>query len=182
MLLQWSHCEWPPNHQQKGSESTQIIIQTGPCYKIHKRFLNPRNFNNVYSSLCLVFIRLFEVFFSFLFFLGSSKRPHGISLEGMMLKLKLQYCGHLMRRVDSLEKTLLLGGIGGRKEGDDRGWDGWMTSPSMDMSLSELWEMVMDRKAWHVAIHGVTNSRTQLSNWTDSKLTFLRMLSTNSFR
>ena len=128
MLLQWSHCEWPLNHQQKGSESTQIIIQTGPCYKIHKRFLNPRNFNNVYSSLCLVFIRLFEVFFSFLFFLGSSKRPHGISLEGMMLKLKLQYCGHLMRRVDSLEKTLMLGGIGGRKEGDDRGWDGWMTS------------------------------------------------------
>ena len=69
MLLQWSHCEWPPTHQQKGSESTQIIIQTGTSFKIHKRFLNFRNFSNVYSSLCLVFTRLFGFFFlSFLFF------------------------------------------------------------------------------------------------------------------
>ena len=81
-------------------------------------------------------------------------------MEGLMLKLKLQYFGHLMQRADSFEKTLMLGKIKGRRRRGQQRGDGWMASPTMDMSLSRLGQLVMDREVWHAAVHGVTKSQT----------------------
>ena len=111
------------------------------------------------------------------------------SLEGLMLKLKLQYFGHLMWRADSLEKTLMLGKIEGRRKRGNRGWDGWMASPtfsfnghsaSMDMGLGGLRELVMDREAWPAVVHGIAKSWTRLSNWTELNWWMVMMVAQQS--
>ena len=98
----------------------------------------------------------------------------GCSLEGLMLKVKLQYFGHLMWRADSFEKTLMLGKIEGRRRGEDRGWDGWMASPTQ---WTWVWvELVIDREVWHALVHGVAKIRTWLSDWVDWLITFLKKI------